>query len=221
MNVYLHLYYNDFMQVTFKGYIPKEIPLVYKTAQSKKNTFAILGSSKSSDKIMNYLDMCSNVVKGLMNSNKNIVHGCGTTGIMGAAHFAGVKYSKTNFDDKPEQNLGIITDVLYGNEDTENCIMLTSAKSEADRIDKFAEVADTVIVFPGSVTTLQEAATLIQKNYYGKKEEQKKIILVGKEYFKGLNEQYQTLYKNGLITCKPEELYTLVDSEKEIKALTE
>ena len=208
------------MQVTFRGYIPKEIPSVYKTAQSKKNTIAILGSSKSSEQIMSYMDMCSNVVKGLMNADKKIVHGCGTMGIMGAAHFAGVKFSKTNFDDKPEQNLGIVTDNLWGNEDTDNCIMLTSAKNEADRIDKFAEVADTILVFPGSVTTLQEATTLIQKNYYGQKEDKKKIILVGKEYFKGLDEQYQTLYKNGLITCKPDELYKIVDSEEEIKALT-
>ena len=221
MNVYLHLLYNIFMQVTFRGYIPKDIPLAYKSYQSKKNTVAILGSSKSSDKIMNYLNMCSNVVKGLMQSDKNIVHGCGTTGIMGAAHYAGVKYSAKNNEGKPKQNLGIVTDVLWGNEDTENCIMLTSAKNESDRIDKFAEVADTILVFPGSVTTLQEATTLIQKNYYGNKEDKKKIILVGKEYFKGLDEQYQTLYKNGLITCKPDELYKIVDSEEEIKALTE
>lgn len=207
------------MQVTFKGYIPKNIPAVYKSGESKKNTYAILGSSKTTDKIMNYLDMCSNTVKGLILNNKKIVHGCGTTGIMGAAHFAGVKYSKTDFDDKPVQNLGIVTEERWGNEDTDNCIMLCSAKNEADRIDKFAEVADTIIVFPGSVTTLQEASTLIQKNYYGEPEDKKKVILVGKEYFKGLDEQYHTLYKHGLITCKPEELYKIADSVEEIKDL--
>ncbi len=204
------------MQVTFQGYIPKNIPQIYKTAQAKKDTIAVLGSSRSSDKIMSYMSMCSNVVKGLLLSDKRIVHGCGTTGIMGAAHYAGVKYSRTNAEGKPEQNLGIVTDKLWGNEDTENCVMLTSARSESDRIDKFAEVADTILVFPGSVTTLQEATTLIQKNYYGESKDKKKIILVGKEYFKGLDEQYQTLYKNRLITTKPEELYTIADSEDEI-----
>jgi len=135
------------MQITFRGYIPKEIPQSYKSAESKKNTIAILGSSKAADRIMNYMDMCSNVVKGLILADKKIVHGCGTTGIMGAAHYAGIKYSKINSEGKPEQNLGIVTDKLWGNEDTENCVMLTSAKNEADRIDKFAEVADTMLVF--------------------------------------------------------------------------
>ena len=204
------------MQITFRGYIPKEIPQSYKSAESKKNTIAILGSSKAADRIMNYMDMCSNVVKSLILADKKIVHGCGTTGIMGAAHYAGIKYSKINSEGKPEQNLGIVTDKLWGNEDTENCVMLTSAKNEADRIDKFAEVADTMLVFPGSVTTLQEATTLIQKNYYGESKDKKKIILVGKEYFRGLDKQYHTLYNNGLISTKPEELYTIVDSENEI-----
>ena len=207
------------MQVTFNGHIPKHIPQIYKLSSSKKNTFAILGSSKSSEQIMNYLDMCSNIVKGLMLADKKIVHGCGTTGIMGAAHYAGLKYSKINNEGKPEQNLGIVTDKLWGNEDTENCVMLTSAKDEADRIDKFGEVADTILIFPGSVTTLQEATSLIQKNYYGAPKDKKKIILIGKEYFKGLNEQYQTLYKNGLISCKPEELYTIVNTEDDLYKL--
>ena len=204
------------MQITFRGYIPKNIPQIYKTESSKKNTIAVLGSSRASDKIMNYMDLCSNVVKGLLLSGKKIVHGCGTTGVMGAAHFAGVKYSQKNSEGKPVQNLGIVTDKRWGNEDTENCIMLTSAVSESDRIDKFAEVADTMLIFPGSVTTLQEAATLITKNYYGDIENKKKIILVGRNYFKGLDEQYHTLHKSGLINCQPEELYTIVDSIDEI-----
>ena len=207
------------MQVTFQGYIPKNIPQIYKTAQAKKDTVAVLGSSRSTDKITSYMDMCSNIVKGLLKADKKIVHGCGTTGIMGAAHYAGVKYSRTDREGKPEQNLGIVTDKLWGNEDTDNCIMLTSARSESDRIDKFTEVADTILVFPGSVTTLQEATTLIQKNYYGESKDKKKIILIGKEYFKGLDEQYHTLYKNGLITTKPEELYTIADSEDEIYSI--
>ena len=204
------------MQVTFQAHIPKTIPQIYKTETSKKNTVAVLGSSRASDKIMDYMSLCSNVVKGLMLSGKNIVHGCGTTGVMGAAHYAGVVYSKKNQDGKPMQNLGIVTEKRWGNEDTENCIMLSSAKSESDRIDKFAEVADTMLIFPGSVTTLQEAATLITKNYYGDTEYKKKIILVGNDYFKGLDEQYNTLYNNGLINCPPKELYQIVDNIDEI-----
>ena len=204
------------MQVTFQGAIPKTIPQQYKTKISKQNTVAILGSSKTTTDILNYMDMCSNSVKVLIRRGKNVVHGCGTTGIMGAALASAIKYSDKDWTGNSYQNLGIVTDKRWGNEDTEHCTMLASAASESDRIDKFAEVADTMLIFPGSVTTLQEAATLITKNYYGNIEERKKIILVGREFFSGLNNQYKTLYDNGLINCKPSELYTIVDTLEEI-----
>lgn len=78
-----------------------------------------------------------------------------------------------------------------------------------------------MVIFPGSAATLQETTTLISNNYYGKPENRKKIILVGKDFFKGLDMQYNTLYQAGLIKCKPDELYTLVDSEEEIKKAVE
>lgn len=107
---------------------------------------------------------------------------------------------------------------MYGDEDTDNCIPLMAANNEAERTEKFMEVADTIIIFPGSVTTLQEAATMITKNYYGK-EDKKKIILVGKEFFEGLIKQYNHLYETGLIKSKPSELFTIVDSKEEIEQI--
>ena len=52
-----------------------------------------------------------------------------------------------------------------------------------------------------------------------KPEDKKKIILVGKKFFKGLIEQYNKLYKSGLIKHKPSELFTVVDSEKELNGI--
>lgn len=66
---------------------------------------------------------------------------------------------------------------------------------------------------------MQEATTLITKNYYGKEEDKKKIILVGRDFFKGLQEQYQKLYDSKLIKCKPSELFTIVDTKEEVEAL--
>ena len=129
------------------------------------------------------------------------------------------KYSKKDFNGRPIQNLAIITQPLWGDEDLDNCIPLTTSKSEADRIEKFSTVADNFVIFPGSSTTLQEATTLITKNYYGKSEDKKKIILVGRDFFKGLQEQYQKLYDSKLIKCPPEELFTVVDTEEEINDL--
>lgn len=207
------------MQITFRANIPKAIAPEYKTKQARENTVAVLGSSQTSEDILKHMDMCSNTVKAMVLGGKNVVHGCGAARIMGAAYNAGRNYSTKDENGKPVQSLAVIATPLWGDEDLENCTILTSSTSEADRIEKFAEVADTMLVFPGSAATLQETATLIAKNYYGSPEDKKKIVLVGKEFFKGLDMQYNTLYEAGLIKCRPDELYTLVDSEEEIKKI--
>lgn len=207
------------MRVSFKAEIPVNINPKYKTKESRKNTVGVLGSSKSTDEIMNYMELCASVTKSMVCKGKNLIHGCGNSGIMGTAYNAGKKYSKKDFNGRPIQNLAIIAQPLWGDEDLDNCIPLTISKSEADRIEKFSTVADNFIIFPGSSTTLQEATTLITKNYYGKPEDKKKIILVGRDFFKGLQEQYQKLYDSKLIKCPPEELFTVVDTEEEINDL--
>lgn len=199
------------MQISFKAYIPKTIPPIYTTDASRKNTVAILGSSKTTPDIMEYMKICADYTKNLILSGKNIVSGCGTAGIMGAAYNTAKEFSSKNEEGKPRQNLTIITNHLWGDEDLENCIPLTATNSEAERTEKFAEVADTIVIFPGGATTLQEATTLITKNHYGKKENMKNIILVGKNFFKGLIEQYQKLYESKLLKYKPEELFTVID----------
>ncbi len=205
------------MYISSKANIPKTIPPVYKTKESKENTVAVLGSSRTTDEILSYMEMCSNAVKAMVLGGKNVVHGCGAAGIMGAVYNAGRANSKQDENGRPLQSLSIVATPLWGDEDLENCTLLTSAKSEAERIEKFAEVANTMLIFPGSAATLQEAATLISKNYYGKEEDKKRIILVGKDFFKGLDMQYNSLFQAGLLDCKPSELYTLIDSEEEIK----
>ena len=207
------------MNVSFQAHIPQSIAPVYKTKQSKANTIAILGSSKTTNDILKYMEICSNSVKSMILCGKNIVTGCGTAGIMGSAFYTAKENSKKNEEGKPVQNLAIVTQPLWGDEDLENCIPLMAANNEADRIEKFSEVADTMVIFAGSVTTLQEATSLITKNYYGKDENKKKIILVGKDFFKGLAEQYNHLYKTGLIKCKPSELFTIVDNENELNRI--
>ena len=167
------------MQISFQARIPKEIPQKYKTKEAKDNTVAILGSSKKTDEILEYMEMCANSTRALVKSGKNIVHGCGNAGIMGEAYVAGQINSVKDKHGSPVQNLAIIANPLWGDEDLDNCVPLVSTNSEAERIEKFAEVANSVVIYPGSATTLQEAATLIAKNYYGKPENRKKIILVG------------------------------------------
>lgn len=203
------------MQITFQGYVPKTINEKYKSPESRKETVAVLGSSKSAEEIMDYMEMCANSTRVLVLNGKNMVHGCGSDGIMGEVYRSAYNYSRKNSDGKPVQNLAILAG--WPDEDKKHCIPIAVAKSEADRIEKFAQVADTMLIFPGGAGTLQEAATFISNNYYGKPENRKKIILVGSDFFKGLVEQYNQLYKAGMIKNKPEELFTVVDSEKEIQ----
>lgn len=205
-----------YMQISFRANIPETIPEKYYSPQSKADTIAILGSSKQTDEILKYMDMCSNITKAIILSGKNIVHGCGNSGIMGSAYKAGQEYSKKDEQNKPLQNLAIIANPLWGDEDLENCIPLTTTDSEAERIEKFADVANTIVVFPGSVSTIQEVSTLIAKNYYGKPENRKQIILVGKDFFKGLITQYEKLYNSGLINCPPDVLFKIADNEADL-----
>ena len=64
--------------------------------------------------------------------------------------------------------------------------------------------------FFGSVTAKEIAEKLADAGFLVDK---KKIVLIGKKFFEGLNAQYEQLYNSGLIKCKPEELYSIVDSE--------
>lgn len=204
------------MQISFRANIPSTLNSKYTSEKSKENTVTVLGSSRAADSIMDYMEMCANSTKALVLSGKNLVHGCGTDGIMGEAYRSGLNYSKKNKEGKPVQNLAILTKPLWGNEDLEHCIPIVETTGEADRIEKFAQVSNTMLIFPGSAGTMQEATTLISKNYYGKPEDKKKIILVGSEFFKGLIEQYDKLYESKLIKTPPSELFTVADSEEEI-----
>ena len=173
MKVSLNLNYN----------YPKNISF---NQNKKRETVAILGSSKSKDSISEYINLCSDVTKSFVLADKNILHGCGTSGIMGAAYNAAKTYSKKDEENKPSQNLAIVKTPLWGDEDIENCVV----------IDK--------------------ATTLISKNNYTPKEKRKKIVLVGSDYFKNLDEQYKKIYSSGLLNEKPDKLYTIADTKEEI-----
>lgn len=206
------------MQISFYGnninHIPKKPQKEHTSSEAKKNTVAILGSSKNTDAITDYLDMCSNVTRALVLGNKNIVSGCGSQGIMGRAYYCASENSRVDQSGKPAQNLAILTEPLWGDEDLENCIPVSTANSEAERIEQFCDVSDNFVIFAGGPGSLQEATTLISKNYYSK--DKKQIILVGKDFFKGLKDQYDKLYESGLINCRPEQLFQIADSEDEV-----
>lgn len=184
---------------------------------SKENNVAILGSSKatSSDCVLDAMEKTGEITKQLVLSGKNIITGCGSQGVMGKAYYTAAKYSTKDENNRPEQNVVILKRPFWGDEDFENCTIFGSEKTEAARIERFIETADSFIIFPGGPGTLQEATTLISNNYYNKKNS-KKIILVDSEYFDGLSKQYWDMYQAGLINTQPSELFSIVDDVDEI-----
>lgn len=190
----------------------------YTTPESRANTITILGSSRSSDNILDSMDLCSKMTKDLVVNGYNILTGCCDRGIMGAAYSAAMKNStKDIHTGKPLQNLAIIMDPAWGDEDLVNCVTIGKATSEGDRILKFGKASDTFVVFPGRATTLQEAVSLIQQNDYAPKGEPlKKIVLVGKDFFDGLVQQYKKLFTSKLLKHSPDELFRVLNSKKQI-----
>ncbi len=191
--------------------LPRKLDAKYTTSQSRANTIVILGSSRPAQNIIEYMDLCGCVVRDLVLSGKNIIHGCGGGGIMGAANRAGAQYSMRDENYVPVQNRAIITVPMWGDEDLENSHIIATAHNEADRIEKFISVADCFLIFPGAITTLQEATTLIAKNHYAGPDTMREIILVGRGHFSGLITQYQDLYNAKLVKRPLHELFRVAD----------
>lgn len=188
----------------------------YTTPEMRAKAVVVLGSSKSTEPLMEYMDLCSQTTKALVQNGYNIVTGCGTKGIMGAAYYAARESSALNMQGKPLQNLSIIVNPLWGDENLEDCVVIGKASSESERIMKFTKVADNFVIFPGGTTTMQEAATLIRHNVHSEESGLKKIILVGKEFFAGLKQQYEAMAKMQFIKKSPDAFFRILSDKNEI-----
>lgn len=199
--------------------LPPSIPQLdkqYTRPEKRAKTVVILGSSKTTEPLIEYLDLCSKTTKELVQHGYNIVTGCGTKGIMGAAYYAAKESSATDLNGKPVQNLAIIVNPLWGDENLNDCVVIGKANSESERIVKFTKVADNFVVFPGGTTTMQEATTLIRYNVHSEECGLKKIILVGKEFFAGLKQQYETVAKMKFLNKPPEKIFKILSNKNEI-----
>lgn len=183
----------------------------YKPENREKNV-VILGSSKNSKEVDKYLKACSDITRHFVENGYNIVHGCGTLGIMGETYNTAQKYSIKDENGKPLQNLGIITEQLWGNENLKDCVLIGKASNEADRIEKFAKVSDKFVIFPGSAGTIQEASTLVAKNVYGEKP--LNVVLFGSEFWKPFEAVYNKITEFGLL--KQKHLFNIADSVSDV-----
>ena len=197
--------------------ILRQVPVIdsrqFKPENKDKN-IVILGSSKNSKELEKYLKSCSDITRYFVENGFNIVHGCGTMGIMGEAYTTAQKYSVKDANNKPLQNLAIITEKLWGNENLNDCILIGKATSEADRIEKFAKISDKFIIFPGSAGTIQEASALVMKNAYNT--DPKKIVLFGSNFWKPLENVYKKIIEFGFMKDNMlKHLFNISDTPKD------
>lgn len=195
--------------------IIKKIPVIdsrYFKPEIKAKNVVILGSSRNSQELDKYLKACSDVTRYFVENGYNIVHGCGTMGIMGETYKTAQKYSIKDSHNKPIQNLGIITEQLWGNENLNDCILIGKAANEGDRIEKFVKISDKFVIFPGSSGTIQEASTLVSKNVYNSNPP--KVILFGKDFWKPFEMVYKKIMEFDLL--KNKHLFDIVDKASDV-----
>lgn len=189
----------------------------YTAPESRKNTVAILGSSKDTAFLDQYMKASSDVTRHFIKNGYNVVHDCGSEGIMGQVYNSALMASKKDLSGKPVQSLAIVAQPLLGDENLKDCVVIGKACSEAERVAKFASVADNFVIFPGSVATLQETATLIQNNKYQKTGEAKKVILFGTRFWENFVLQYKKLFGMCFLDENPVgKLFQLANSREDV-----
>lgn len=187
----------------------------YTSVESRARTVTVLGSSKTVDPIKEQIALSAAISGELIRRGYNVLTGAGNSGVMGAAYGAAAE-SANALDRVPRgENLVVAVRPAWGDENLSEARAIGIADTEAERIEKFAKTSDNFLIFPGSAGSLQEAATLIAKNAYRGKEALKRILLVGRDFFGGLSQQYQRLYADGLLKDRPETLFRVVDTAEE------
>ena len=180
----------------------------------KEKSVVILGSSKNSPSIDKYLQTCSDITRHFVENGYNIVSDAGSKGIMGEVFNTAYKYSQKDKNNHPVQNLAILTEPLWGDENLEQGVIIGKAKSEAERIQKFAKVSNKFLIFPGSGGTIQEASTLVAGNIYGS--EPKKIALFGQEFWKNFENIFKVITDFELLKKPLDQIFKIVNSKDEV-----
>ena len=197
--------------------ILKSVPVIdsrYYAPALKDKSVVVLGSSKNTAQLDKYLQACSDITRHFVENGFNIISGAGSKGIMGETYNTAYKYSVKDKNNRPLQNLGILTEPLWGDENLDIGIIIGKAKSEGERIEKFSKVSNRFLIFPGSGGTIHEASALVSKNVYGS--EPKKIALFGEDFWKSFADVYKKITELNLLKKPLNELFRIVNSKEEV-----
>ena len=186
----------------------------YTGPESRARTVTVLGSSKSVDPIKEQVALSAEASGELVRRGYNVLTGAGNAGVMGAAYASAA--ANANAAPRRGENLVLAVRPGWGDENLSDARAIGIADSEPRRVEAFTKVSDNFLIFPGSAGSIQEAAILVAMNAYRGKAPLKRIILVGRDFFGGISQQYQRLFADGLLKEAPEALFRVVDSLDEI-----
>lgn len=188
----------------------------YATPQSRAKTVAILGSSSSKTAIEPFVELATLLARDVVGRGGNVVTGAGNAGVMGAAFNAARDAAKKS---GAGENLTLIKTPMWGDEDLAGGRAIGQAPSEEARVDKFIQVAATVVAFPGGAGTLLELNKLLFTLAYPAKEQPlpEKIVLVGSStYWAGFKTQLDTLVTTGLLKAEVLERFRFPEGASEL-----
>jgi predicted Rossmann-fold nucleotide-binding protein len=190
----------------------------YPSAASRAMTVSILGSSKDSPLIAGQSRDAGVVARELVRNGYNVCTGCGNAGILGAA-YSGALAGRSLPAHGPAghgENLAVVAEPAWGDENIKDARAIGKAHSEADRLVKFLQISDTLVIYPGGPATIQEAASAIARNNYRGSAPAVRILLVGRAYFQGLIDQYEQLAAAGLLKGTPDDHFRVVETPRDV-----
>lgn len=198
-----------------------EIPVLdpaYLSAASRAKTVIICGASSSKPGTVAYEPMAAAVSRAVVGAGGNVLTGCGSGGTMGAAYYAAADAAQA---EGAGENLAIVKQPAWGDEDLANARVLATAQTEEARFDLFQKLGATLVLFPGGAGTLLEVAKAVEGAAYPRPGQPPfdTIVLVGTAFYAGLRLQLDALVEAGTMKAEVRSRFTFVDDAEELVRL--
>jgi predicted Rossmann-fold nucleotide-binding protein len=195
-----------------------ELDAHYLTRASRDKTVIICGGSKDTPHMERAKEIASRVAYDVVAAGGNIVTGCGTKGVMGAAFYGAAEAAKL---EGAGENLTITKNKAWGDEDFINGRAISREESEEARFDQFQRVGAHLLVMPGAVGTLLEAAKMIEGIVAPRDgiPAFEKITIVDVDgFWSGLRLQLDTMEKAGILKPDIKARIDWVDGDADVTA---
>jgi predicted Rossmann-fold nucleotide-binding protein len=181
-----------------------EVPALderYVAPASRACTVVICAGSSSKPGVVAYEPFTAALARSVVGVGGNVLTGGGTKGPMGAAFNAAALTAK---EDKAGQNLMVMKEPVWGDEDFVKGRGVGRAPTEEARFDLFQRLGATLVICPGGPGALLEASKAIMGVAYPNPDlpQFDTIVVVG-DFYEGLKRQVETYVAAG--TMKPEQ----------------